>query len=236
MGHGSGHGGRGGRDRAAGRAVGSVIEAVCFDNDGLLLETESAWTRAEIVLWRRHGTEFTDDHKRYLIGSSRTTAIAKLEKLLAAPGQGEQLMDELHELVMEEAGRGIEPMPSAVELLDRLGEAGTPIALVSNSVRAFVELTLRSAGLDGRFAVVLTSEDVAHPKPAPDLYVEACRSLGADPGASIGLEDTATGIAALRAAGLMAIGIPSFPGVALDDAHLVAPSLADPAVHRALGL
>src|SRR3954467_2764021 len=211
-------------------------DAVVFDNDGLLLDTESCWTRAEVALFARHGAEFTLEHKRDLIGSSRPGAAAKLERTLDAPGRGYALMDELHDLVMEEARRGVEPMPGALELAAALRERGTPLALASNSVHAFVELTLEVSGARPLFDVVLTAEDVAAPKPAPDLSLAACAALGAPPARSAGLEDTATGIAALRAAGMFAIGVPSLQGVVLDQADLVVPSLRDPAVHRALGL
>jgi HAD superfamily hydrolase (TIGR01509 family) len=210
--------------------------AVMFDNDGLLLETEEAWTRAEVTLFARHGREFTLQDKRYMLGSSRAVAETKLEHLLAAPGRGKELMDELHDLVMAEAAKGVEPMPGALELLEALSAAGTPMALVSNSARAFVELTLGSAGVRDRFAAVLSAEDVAQPKPAPDLYLAACAALGVQPADAVGLEDSETGVAALKAAGLLAIGVPSLPGVALEQADLVAPSLADPRVRRALGL
>jgi len=211
-------------------------DAVVFDNDGLLLDTESCWTRAEVTLFERHGAEFTMEHKRDLIGSSRATAAAKLERILGAPGHGYELMDELHDLVMDEAARGVEPMPGALELAAALRESGTPVALASNSVSAFVNLTLEVAGATDLFDVVLTAQDVAAPKPAPDLYLAACAALGAPPQRAAGLEDTATGIAALRAAGMFAIGVPSLQGVVLDQADLVVPSLRDPAVHRALGL
>ena len=211
-------------------------DAVCFDNDGLTLETESAWTRAEVELFRRHGSAFTDEHKRYVLGSAGAQAARKLEELLALPGKGPELWAELHELVMVEAARGVEPMPGAIELVDALRERGTPVALVSNSAREFVELTLATAGIRDRFDAVFARDDVEHPKPAPDLYLAACAALGADPGASVGLEDTATGVAAVRAAGLTAIGVPSFPGVDLGEADLVVATLEDPAVRSLLGL
>jgi HAD superfamily hydrolase (TIGR01509 family) len=212
------------------------VEAVVFDNDGLLLETESCWTRAEVALFGRHGVAFTLHHKRDLLGSSRATAEVKLARMLDQPGRGVALMDELHELVMEEAAAGVEPMPGAVELVDALRAAGTPIAVASNSSRDFVERTLAAAGLRARFGTVLSADDVDRPKPAPDIYLAACAALGADPARSAGLEDSETGVAALRAAGLLAIGVPSLAGVALAGADVVAASLADPAVHRALGL
>jgi beta-phosphoglucomutase-like phosphatase (HAD superfamily) len=84
--------------------------------------------------------------------------------------------------------------------------------------------------LRDRFGCVLSSEDVAHPKPAPDLYVELACALGADPGACVALEDSPTGVAAARAAGAFVIGVPSLDGVVLDGADLIASSLADPRV------
>jgi HAD superfamily hydrolase (TIGR01509 family) len=210
--------------------------AVAFDNDGLLLGTEDAWTRAEVTLFARQGREFTLEDKRDLLGSSRAIAAGKLERLLDAPGRGEALMDELEDLVMAEAARGVEPMPGAVELVDALRAAGTPLAVVTNATRAFVELTLTGAAIRDRFDVVVCAQDVVHPKPAPDLYLAACAALRVEPSRVTGLEDSVTGVAALKAAGLFAIGVPSLPGVVLEQADLVAPSLADPAIHRALGL
>jgi HAD superfamily hydrolase (TIGR01509 family) len=201
--------------------------AVLFDNDGLLLDTEILWTRAEVVLFERRGATFTMEHKLELIGSSGPVAEARVERMLGLPGEGAALMAELHELVMEEALRGVEPMPGAVELLDRIE---VPVGVASNSPRPFVERTLEAAGLRGRFGCVLSADDVAHPKPAPDLYVELARGLGADAADCVALEDSATGVAAARAAGAVVIGVPSLDGMVLDDADLVAPSLSDPRV------
>jgi HAD superfamily hydrolase (TIGR01509 family) len=202
--------------------------AVLFDNDGLLLDTEVLWTRAEITLFERFGRTFTLEHKRELIGTSGPVAEATIERHLGAPGQGAALMAELHELVMEEALHGVEPMPGAVELLDALGEV--PVGVASNSPRLFVERALGAAGLRERFGCVLSADDVAHPKPAPDLYVALARGLGANPVDCVALEDSPTGVAAARAAGAFVIGVPSLDGVALDEADLVAESLADPRV------
>ncbi|MDX6659023.1 MAG: hypothetical protein QOH62_3816 [Solirubrobacteraceae bacterium] len=201
--------------------------AVLFDNDGLLLDTEVLWTRAEIVLFERRGATFTIEHKRDLIGSSGPVAEAKVERMLGLPGEGPALMAELHELVMEEARGGVEPMPGALALLEAIT---VPIGVASNSPRSFVERTLDVSGLRDRFGCILSADDVAHPKPAPDLYIELARGLGADPAQCVALEDSPTGVAAARAAGAFVIGVPSLEGIVLDDADLVAASLADPRV------
>jgi HAD superfamily hydrolase (TIGR01509 family) len=213
-------------------------QAVVFDNDGLLLDTEEAWTRAEVTLFARRGREFTIEHKRTLIGSARGSAAVKLEAMLELPGAGETLMDELIELVMVEALAGVEPRPGALELLARLGDAGVPLAVASNSEPAFLERTLASAGLlqDGPFRAIVSAQDVEMPKPAPDIYLEACRRLGADPASSVALEDSPTGAAAAAAAGMFVIGVPYFAGSEIPGASLLADSLAAPPVAAALGL
>jgi HAD superfamily hydrolase (TIGR01509 family) len=207
--------------------------AALFDNDGLTLDTESAWTRAEAALFARYGQTFTMDHKRELLGTAPAASAAKLERMLGQPGPG--LSDELYDLAIEEVARTAAPMPGAVALLAALAQAGVPVGLVSNARRRFVEPALRAAGLADAFAVVVTVDDVAHPKPAPDAYLAAAMALGAEPAACAVLEDSPTGLAAGRAAGALTIGIPSLPGVVLE-ADVIAASLEDPVVWRALGL
>jgi HAD superfamily hydrolase (TIGR01509 family) len=209
------------------------LAAVLFDNDGLTLDTEPAWTRAEVTLFERHGATFTPDHKRDLLGTAPVDAAVKLERMLGRPG--DELNAELYALVLEEVAAGVVPMPGAVALLGALHAAGVPVGLVSNSRRGFVERGLRAAGLADAFAVIVTAEDVARPKPAPDAYVAAAVALGAAPSQCAVLEDSPTGVAAGRAAGALTIGVPSFPGVTLK-ADVVAGSLEDPAVWVALGL
>jgi HAD superfamily hydrolase (TIGR01509 family) len=207
--------------------------AALFDNDGLTLNTEPAWTRAEIALFARHGATFTMEHKRELLGTSPATSAIKLERMLGRPG--DELSAELYELVLEQVADGIEPMPGAQALLSALRAAGVALALVSNSRRRFVELGLAAAGLAGTFDTIVTAEDVPRPKPAPDAYLAAARELGVEPGACVVLEDSPTGVTAGRATGALTIGVPSVAGVTLD-ADVVAPSLEDRAVWRALGL
>ena len=207
--------------------------AALFDNDGLTLNTEPAWTRAEITLFAQHDREFTMEHKRELLGTAPATSAIKLEHMLGRPG--DDLSAELYALVLEEARAGIEPMPGAMALLAALRAAGVPLGLVSNSRRGFVELGLRTAGLDGAFDVIVTAEDVARPKPEPDAYLAAAEALGAEPTGCVVLEDSPTGLAAAQAAGARTIGVPSVPGVVLE-ADLVVASLEDRALWRALGI
>jgi HAD superfamily hydrolase (TIGR01509 family) len=217
--------------------VSRPFDAVIFDNDGLLLDTEEAWTRAERDLFERHGREFTIEHKRALLGNAKRVAADKLEAMLGLPGEGMRLMDELDELVMEEALAGVSPRPGSVELLTRLRGAGIPVGLASNSPRRFVDRVLSFSGIDAdSFGALVTVEDVAYPKPAPDLYLAACAALGADPARSAALEDSPPGVASARAAGMFVVAVPYFPDQTIPGASLIASTLADPAVAEALGL
>lgn len=209
------------------RRVPEPPEAVVFDCDGLLLDTESAWTRAEATQYAGRGVRFTLEHKRDLIGASGPRAEAALERHLSAPGEGAALMAELHVLVHDEVARAAPPQPGALELLDALRTARIPVGLASNSPRPIVELALRTTGLDMAFASVLTADDVAQPKPAPDVYLASCAALGASPERSVALEDSPTGVAAAVAAGMFVFGVPSLEGIVLSEAHRVERSLHD---------
>jgi HAD superfamily hydrolase (TIGR01509 family) len=211
--------------------------AVVFDNDGLLLDTESVWTRAERDLFERRDLAFTAQHKRELVGTSAEIAGGILERRLGEPGRALELIDELNELVVAELEHGVEAMVGARELLQQLKGRDTPIGLVSNSPLAFVRRSLEIVGLDDQFDVVISAHEVASPKPAPDPYLEACRRLGVAAGPEvIALEDSPTGVAAARAAGLTVIGVPSLEGIDLEEAHEIAASLRDDVIARRLAL
>lgn len=212
-------------------------DAVVFDNDGLLLDTESVWTRAEQDLFERRGIEFTPAHKRELVGTSAEIAGGILEERLREPGRASGLIDELNELVVAELEHGVEAMLGAREVLHELSARGTPLGLVSNSPLRFVQRSLEIVGFTDHFDVVISAHEVAAPKPAPDPYLEACRRLGVEAGPTVvALEDSPTGVAAARAAGLTVIGIPSLEGIELDEAHAIASSLLDDVVARHLVL
>ena len=109
-------------------------DAVIFDNDGLLLDTESVWTRAERDIFERRKVEFSAAHKRELVGTSAEECGRLLEQRLEEPGKAFELIEELNELVIAELEHGVEAMVGARELLHRLKERGTPIGLVSKIV------------------------------------------------------------------------------------------------------
>jgi HAD superfamily hydrolase (TIGR01509 family) len=212
-----------------------VFDAIVFDNDGLLLDTEQVWSRAESALFERHGSVFTMEHKRALLGTSVASSAAKLERMLGQPGRGMEMVDELHELVMAEALGGVPARPGALELLAAVREAGLPVGLASNSPRPFVERALAVAGLlDGHFDVIVTAEEVERPKPAPDVYLTACARLSATAERSAALEDSPPGVAAAAAAGMYVVAVPYFPDSPIEGASLRADSLADPRVAQAL--
>jgi HAD superfamily hydrolase (TIGR01509 family) len=208
---------------------------VAFDCDGLLLDSEDAWARAETDLFARYSKVYGRRERRALIGTSLPESGRRMEVLLELPGQGARLVEELVELAAVEFAAGVQPLPGARELVSAL-RGRRPIGVASNSLRHLMEMALRGAGLEGLFDVVLAGDQVINPKPAPDLYLEISRRLGSHPTETIGLEDTPTGVAAAKAAGLYVIGIPSLDGISLDQADLVAGSLEDPSVWAALGL
>lgn len=213
------------------------MTAVLFDNDGLLLDTEAVWTRAESEVHRRRGGELTLAHKLELVGKPTAELSELIARHLGLAEPDPAIAGEVDELVFAELERGIEPMAGAVALVDELIAVGVPVGLVSNSPRSFVARTLELAAISDRFAVIVSGHEVAAPKPAPDAYLAACAQLDVQPSREvIVLEDSPTGVAAGLAAGLYVVGVPSVPGVTLETADLVGASLSDPVVRARLGL
>jgi HAD superfamily hydrolase (TIGR01509 family) len=210
--------------------------AVLFDNDGLLLDTESVWTRGEEKMFERRGKEFTLADKHAVIGQSAKAAGEILANRLDEPGNAEGLIAELDEIVIAALENGIDPMVGARELVSALRESGMPLGLVSNSPRRFITRALELVGMDGQFDSVVSGHEVAEAKPAPDAYLAACEELGVEPPTAIALEDSPTGVAAAKAAGLVVIGVPSLPGIELDEADHLAESLQDARLVALLGL
>jgi HAD superfamily hydrolase (TIGR01509 family) len=198
-------------------------QAVVFDLDGLLLDSEPLWAAAEAsvvtsfggawdaaVQQRMHG-KGPDDAAQVLAEHAGVADVREVKRRLRAAAEAE-------------FRKGAPLRPGAARLLS--GLAGRlPLGVATNSSRELAELALTAAGIAGHFATVITADDVARPKPAPDPYATACERLGAEPGCSLALEDSAVGAASAAAAGLWVIGCPSLPGTELDAAHTVVDSL-----------
>jgi HAD superfamily hydrolase (TIGR01509 family) len=205
---------------------------IVFDNDGLFLDTEPCWTRAQEAIFERRGQVFDLEAKQALVGTAPTTATLVLDRLLDPPGQGAEASAEMYDLAVDEIAAGAEPRPGALELLATL-RGRWPVAVASNAPRRHLLTGMRRVGVADDFDVTLGVDDVGAPKPAPDLYLRACELLGVDPARSVAIEDSPPGVAAARAAGLFVIGVPSIQGVVLE-ADRTFDSLADPEVLNAI--
>ena len=201
--------------------------AVIFDMDGLLLDTETLWHEAEVELFARHGATFTWDDKMAVIGTSYDFTARYFAERLGRPlDDGDALVDEMVELMHERVRRQVEARPGARELVEGLGRLeDVRLGLASNSPRFLVDDALATAGLGAAFETIVTSDDVEHAKPAPDIYLAACERLGVEPSQAVALEDSASGVAAAKAAGLTCIAVPQFAETDVSAADRVVASL-----------
>ena len=199
------------------------FRAAVFDMDGLLLDTEPMWHDAERELLERHGETFTDEDMEASHGRAvAQTAVAYAERLGLSAGAIEI---EIAEIMLAHYLAGAPLRPGARDLVEAL-DGRVALAVASNTSADLVHQALGAAGL-APLRIVVSGMDMGRPKPLPDVYAEACRTLGVDPRDAIAFEDSPMGVRSAVDAGLFVVGVPDRPDVDLGmaGAHVVMATL-----------
>jgi HAD superfamily hydrolase (TIGR01509 family) len=206
------------------------VRAVVFDLDGVIIDSEEVWEEVRRGYVAEHGREFRPDTQQRLMGMSTPEWARYLAEDLGVGRPPERVAADVLDRMAERYRARVPLIPGAVDAVHRIA-ARFPVALASSSARVLIDRVLESAGLAGVFRATLSTEEVPRGKPAPDVYLEACRRLGVEPTRAAAIEDSHAGIGSAKAAGMRVIAIPnpSFPpgDEALADANLVLGSLAE---------
>jgi HAD superfamily hydrolase (TIGR01509 family) len=185
-----------------------VIEAVVFDMDGVLIESEEVWdaVREEYVLER--GGRYDAEVQRAMMGMSSTEWSRYLHESAGVPDSPDTINEDVVRRMLAAYRERLPLVPGAVEAIKRVA-ARFPLALASSSNRPLIDAVLEVAGLTAYFRATVSSEEVARGKPAPDVYLEAARRLGVAPERSAAIEDSHSGIRSAKAAGMRVVAFPN---------------------------
>jgi HAD superfamily hydrolase (TIGR01509 family) len=215
-----------------------MIESVVFDLDGVIVDTEQVWDDVREQLVRERGGRWHDGAQAAMMGMSSPEWSRYMRDELGLPESPEEINDEVVRRMLERYRRSLPLIDGAVEAVERLA-AELTLAVASSSNRPLIETVLERAGIAERFAAVVSSEEVARGKPAPDVYLEAARRLGVEPARCAAVEDSSNGIRAAHAAGMRVLALPNahYPparqALALADAVLSSPWELTPELVRA---
>jgi HAD superfamily hydrolase (TIGR01509 family) len=213
----------------------TAVEAVIFDLDGVLVRSEEIWAAAREAIAREHGGRWDDGAQRRMMGMSSTEWSAFMHDELGVELPAPEISAAVVERMGEIYRRELPLIPGATEAVRDLA-AEWPLGLASSANRPLIELVLDLAGLAHLFSAVVSSEEVARGKPAPDVYLAAAAALGVRPRRTIVIEDSTNGIRAGKAAGMAVIAIPdpTYPPdeAALEMADLALDSIAELTVER----
>ena len=207
-----------------------MIEAVVFDLDGVLLDSEQVWDEAREQLAEERGGRWHPQAQRDMMGMSSTEWSRYMHETIGLPEPPEEINREVVERLSAIYREHLPALPGAREAVERLA-ARWPLGLASSSNRELIDLALELLGVEHLFAATVSSEEVASGKPAPDVYLEAARRLGVDPTEAAAVEDSNNGILAAKAAGMRVRrdAQPAFPAgpAALEQADAVLDSLGE---------
>jgi HAD superfamily hydrolase (TIGR01509 family) len=208
--------------------AGDAVRAVVFDLDGVLIQTEEIWDDVRERYVREHGGRYDDDAQRAMMGMSSLEWSRYMHDVIGLKDPPEEISAEVVRRLEATYREELPLIDGATEAVARL--AGRwPLGLASSSNREIIDLVLGLSELDRFFSATVSSEEVARGKPAPDVYLEAARRLGADPERSAAVEDSRNGILSARAAGMRVVAVPNSrfpPGEeALAAADVILPSI-----------
>jgi HAD superfamily hydrolase (TIGR01509 family) len=197
------------------------IEAVVFDLDGVLVDSEHVWDEARKELAAKRGGRWHDRASRDMMGMSSLEWSRYMRDEIGLREPPEEISAEVVRRLEEIYRRELPLVEGAREAVERLA-ARWPLALASSSNRELIDLVLELSGLARHFRVTVSSEEVARGKPAPDVYLEAARRLGVPPERCAAIEDSENGIRSARAAGMRVLAIPNPQYPPEDDALALA--------------
>jgi HAD superfamily hydrolase (TIGR01509 family) len=185
-----------------------VIEAVVFDLDGVILDSEQVWDEVREELARERGGTWTDQAQRDMMGMSSTEWSRYMHDVLGVPDPTDEISREVVQRMLDRYSERLPLIDGAADAVRRLADRW-PLGLASSSNREIIDRALEVSGLAPLFRATVSSEEVAHGKPAPDVYLEAARRLGVDAVRCAAVEDSANGIRSARAAEMRVIAIPN---------------------------
>jgi len=185
------------------------IEAVVFDMDGVLVDTEHLWDEVREALTEEWGGRHTPEAQEAMMGMSSPEWSRYLHEVVGLHEPPEVINAEVVRRMLERYEMDLPVVPGAVEAVRRLAAAGYRLAVASSSNRELIDAVLRRLELTSVFDVTVSSEEVARGKPAPDVYLETARRLSVEPARCAAIEDSGSGIRAAHAAGMRVIAYPN---------------------------
>lgn len=200
-------------------------QAVLWDMDGTLIDSEPLWLATEVAMLDRFGIEMTEELRDRIVGSGLRTAAALFQELGVRLTADEIIGEWVEGVIAGLSATGPQWRPGAIELLQSLRGAGIPCALVTMSVRPIADAVLELLP-GGLFAATVTGDEVDREKPHPDPYLRGAALLGAAPEACLALEDSVTGVRSARSSGAVAIGVPNLVDLGAAPAHELWETLA----------
>lgn len=205
----------------------TTYDAYIFDMDGLLINSEPVWFHIEAGVLEKRGRVYDPGVQKQLVGLRMDEFWTNMVRLYDLSDTPADIIREVIALMVERVPHEVTPQPGATDLLDYLQGRGVKMAIASSSPRPIIDAVVRAQGWERYFPLHVSGDEVARGKPAPDVYLEAARLLGADPARCLALEDSPNGARAAVAAGMTCFAVPDRSHGQADDFLGITPHTFD---------
>lgn len=185
-----------------------MIDSIIFDMDGIIIDSEPLWEKAEIELIKNHGKNYNNKYRENIIGLNQKDSVKLLKHTFTLTGSIDQIIEQRKEILLEIYRKELKLLPGILKLLDEAKELGLKTGLASGSPENVIQFVIEKFNMENYFSAVVSGDTTENGKPAPDIYNKTAKLMETQSEKCIAIEDSVNGVLAVKNAGMYCVAVP----------------------------
>lgn len=185
-----------------------MIDSIIFDMDGIIIDSEPLWEKAEVALIKKHGKNYNNSYRKNIIGLNQKDSVNLLKNTFHIDNSVNQIIEERKEILLDIYRKELRLFPGILKLLDEVKNLGLKTGLASGSPENVIQFVIEKFGLSNYFSEIVSGDSTSQGKPAPEIYSKTVKLLKTKPKNCIAIEDSVNGVLSVKNAGMFCIAVP----------------------------